>query len=170
VKKSQIDSKKLQPKHPRTELDVKFLAAVAQYMSKQGVSSDRAMSLALGRSENFLNRVRNGYQSATPEAWSALLDKYPEAQNVTTTNVMAQGSGQAVGTVHGDNHYSATTLHDCQQELAQSQSELTAAKIELEQLRQQVTAQAALLESKDALLASRDEIISLLRGGYNRPN
>lgn len=160
MKKDQTDSKEELPKQPKTELDVKFLAAVAQYMSKQGVSSDRAMSLALGRSENFLNRVRNGYQSATPEAWSALFDKYPEARNITTTNVMAQGGGQAIGTVEGDANY---TIADCEKER-------DTYKKEVEQLHLQLAAKDELLAAKDVIIASKEETINLLRASYNRPN
>jgi hypothetical protein len=158
------------PRGPKTELDEKFLSVARQVMKSHGITSDRAISLALGRKADFVNRVSNGAQSATPEAWDTLLNKYPEARNITTTNVMAQGGGQAVGTVHGDNHYSPTSLEACQLELEQHKRDLATSRGELEQLRQQVAAQAALLETKDALLASKEEIISLLRGGYNRPN
>lgn len=170
VKKNTQEEAPKADKGPRTEQDERFLTLVSQIMKAERITSERAFSLEFGRGPDFISRIRRGIQSAPADAWDALLNKYPDARTATNTNVMAQGGGQAVGTVHGDNHYSATTLHDCQQELAQSQSELTAAKIELEQLKQQVASQAALLESKDALLVSRDEIISLLRGGYNRPN
>ncbi len=125
------------------------------------------MSLALGRSENFLNRVRNGYQSATPEAWSALFNKYPDAQNIT--NVTAHG-GQAVGTVQGDNYYAPTTLEACQQELEQHKRDLVSARGEAEQLRLQLAAKDDIIAAKDALIASQAETLSLLRGGYTRPN
>lgn len=115
---------------PKTELDEKFLSIARQIMKSHGINSDRAISLALGRKPDFINRVSNGVQSATPEAWDILFSKYPEARNITTTNVMAQGSGQVVGTVHGDNHYSPTTLQDCQQELVQAQQSLAAAQKE----------------------------------------
>ena len=169
VKILQQDKDDPHAKKPKTELDAKFLAAVAEYMSSKGISSDRAMSIALGRKENFLNRVRNGYQSATPEAWSALLDKYPEAQNITNTTVTSHG-GQAVGTVQGDNIYAPTTLEACQLELEQNKRELVSIRAELERAQQQIAAQAALLESKDALIAAKDEMLTFLRGGHNRPN
>jgi ElaB/YqjD/DUF883 family membrane-anchored ribosome-binding protein len=159
-------------KQPKTELDVKFLAIVENLMSKQGIATDRAMSIALGRSENFLNRVRNGYQSATPEAWTTLRTKFPAAAepiDAIINHFVTVGTGQTVGVVHGDNHYSPTTLDACQLELEQHKRDLAASRGEVEQLRQQVASQAALLETKDTLLASKDEIISLLRGGYNRP-
>jgi hypothetical protein len=157
-------------KGPKTDLDKKFIYVVEQAMSIRGIQSDRAMSIELERHPNFINRVRNGLQSAPPDAWDALFDKYPAARSITTTNVMAQGGGQAVGAVHGDNHYSSTTLEACQLELEQHKRDLAASRGEVEQLRQQVASQAALLESKDALIAAKDETISLLRGGYNRPN
>lgn len=78
MKKLQQDIENSEAKKPRTELDVKFLAAIADYMSRKGISSDRAMSIELGRKENFVNRVRNGYQSATPEAWDALMKMSPK--------------------------------------------------------------------------------------------
>ncbi|WP_201980413.1 hypothetical protein [Hymenobacter rubidus] len=155
---------------PKTELDEKFLSTARQVMKAHGITSDRAISLALGRKADFINRVSNGAQSATPEAWDTLLNKYPEARSITTTNVMVQGGGQAVGTVQGDNFYIPNTLEACQLELEQHKRDLAGVRAENEQLRQQVAAQAALLESKDALIAAKDETISLLRGGYNRPN
>lgn len=154
---------------PKTELDEQFLSVARQVMKSRGVTTDRAISKELGRHPDFINRVSNGLQSATPEAWDALLNKYPEARNITN-NVTAHGGGQAVGTVQGDNFYIPTTLEACQLELEQHKRDLTTTRAEVEQLKQQVAAKDALLESKDALLASRDEIISLLRGGYNRPN
>lgn len=95
---------------PKTELDEKFLSIARQIMKSHGINSDRAISLALGRKPDFINRVSNGVQSATPEAWDALFSKYPEARGITTTNVMAQGGGQAVGINHGtatQHNYSA---------------------------------------------------------------
>ncbi|MGI4760555.1 MAG: hypothetical protein ACRYF0_07615 [Janthinobacterium lividum] len=114
--------------------------------------------------------MRNGVQSAPAAAWDALTNKYPEARNITTTNVMSQGGGQAVGTVHGDNHYSPTTLEACQLELEQHKRDLASARAEVERLQQQVASQAALLDSKDALIAAKDDTINLLRASYNRPN
>lgn len=123
---------------PKTELDEQFLTIARQVMRSHGITSDRAISIALGRHADFINRVSKGTQSATPEAWDTLLTKYPEARTTTTTNVMSQGGGQAVGTVQGDNHYSPTTLHDCQQELAQSQQTLAAAQKEIALLTSQL--------------------------------
>jgi hypothetical protein len=158
------------PRGPKTELDEKFLSIARQVMKANGITSDRAISLALGRKADFINRVSNGAQSATPEAWDVLLNKYPEARNITNTNVMAQGGGQAVGTVYGDNTYSPTTLEACQLELEQHKRDVAALRGENEQLKQQVAAKDALLASQEVVIASKEEIISLLRGGYNRPN
>jgi hypothetical protein len=155
---------------PKTELDEKFLSIARQIMKSHGINSDRAISLALGRKPDFINRVSNGVQSATAEAWDVLFSKYPEARNITTTNVMSQGGGQTVGTVHGDNHYSPTTLDACQLELEQHKRDLASIRAEVERLQQQVASQAALLESKDALIAAKDDTINLLRASYNRPN
>lgn len=83
---------------PKTELDEQFLLIARRVMQTRGIKSDRAISLALGRHSDFINRVSKGLQSATPEAWDKLLTDYPEAR--TTTNVMAQG-GQAIGTNNG---------------------------------------------------------------------
>lgn len=155
---------------PKTELDEKFLSVARQVMKAHGVTSDRAISLALGRKADFINRVSNGAQSATPEAWDALLHKYPEARTITTTNVMSQGGGQAVGTVQGDNHYTHNSLESCQLELDQHKRELAAARGEIELLRVQLAAQVDVVAAKDALIAAQAENLSLLRGGYNRPN
>jgi hypothetical protein len=155
-------SKGEQVRGPKTELDEKFLSVARQVMKAHGITSDRAISLAIGRKADFINRVSNGAQSATPEAWDTLLNKYPEARNITTTNVMAQGGGQAVGTVHGDNHY---TLNDCERE-----RERDAYKNEVESLRQQLVDKEKLITTLESMVASKEEIISLLRGGYNRPN
>lgn len=156
-----------QSKGPKTELDEKFLSIARQVMAPYGISSDRAISLALGRKPDFLNRVSNGLQSAPPAAWDALLNKYPEARNIT--NVTAHG-GQAVGTVHGDNHYFPTNLEACQLELEQHKRDLANLRAELEKAQQQVADRDKLIASQEATIASKEEIISLLRGGYNRPN
>lgn len=161
MKKTQLDKDEPLSKKPRTELDVRFLAIVAEYMSKRGISSDRAMSLALGRSENFLNRVRNGYQSATPEAWGALFDKYPEAQN-TTTNVMAQGGGQAIGTNHG----TATQYHNAAPGHEETKQVDIILQLENTQVMLlEVKRYAAQLESQ---LADKERIIKLLEQSLNK--
>jgi hypothetical protein len=145
VKKTQPDKDEPLSKKPRTELDVRFLAIVAEYMSKRGISSDRAMSLALGRSENFLNRVRNGYQSATPEAWGALFDKYPEAQN-TTVNELEK---------HIDDKLTAfASKHDLVIMLENAQIMIVEMKSHNEQLKSQ--------------LADKERIIKLLEQSLNK--
>lgn len=161
MKKTQPDKDEPLSKKPRTELDIRFLAIVAEYMSKRGISSDRAMSLALGRSENFLNRVRNGYQSATPEAWGALFDKYPEAQNITT-NVMAQGGGQAIGTNHG----TATQYQNAAPEPEEAKQIDIIVQLENTQiLLIEAKRYAAQLESQ---LADKERIIKLLEQSLNK--
>lgn len=154
---------------PKTELDEKFLSVARQVMRTHGITSDRAISLALGRKADFINRVSNGAQSATPEAWDTLLNKYPEARSITN-NVTAHGGGQAVGTVHGDNIYAPTTLEACRLELEQYKRDLANMRAELEKAQQQVADRDRLIASQEATIASKEEIISLLRGGYNRPN
>ena len=119
-----------------------------------------AISIELGYRPDFINRVRNGVQSAPAAAWDALLNKYPEARNVTTTNVMAQGGGQAIGNVEGDANY---TIGDCEKER-------DTYKNEVEQLRLQLAAKEDLLAAKDVIIASKEETINLLRASYNRPN
>jgi hypothetical protein len=170
VKKTQPDKDEPLSKKPRTELDVRFLAIVAEYMSKRGISSDRAMSLALGRSENFLNRVRNGYQSATPEAWGALFDKYPEAQN-TTTNVMAQGGGQAVGTNHGTMSQGIGTVNELEKHI---DDKLTAFASKHDLVIMLENAQIMIVEMKShneqlkSQLADKERIIKLLEQSLNK--
>lgn len=139
-------------------------------MSIRGIQSDRAMSIELSRHPNFINRVRNGLQSAPPDAWDALFDKYPAARNITTTNVTAHGGGQAVGTVHGDNVYAPTSLEACQLELEQHKRDLAGSRAEVERLQQQVSSQERLIASLEKNAASQEEIIILLRGGQNRAN
>jgi hypothetical protein len=154
----------------RSGLDEIFLSLVDRVMKTHGIKSASALSKELGKGVDFISKIRRGLQSAPADAWDALFEKYPETRNITNTNVTSQGGGQAVGTVHGDNHYSPTNLEVCQLELEQHKRDLANLRAELEKAQQQIASQAALLDSKDALLASRDEIISLLRGGYNRPN
>jgi hypothetical protein len=152
---------------PKTEIDEQFLAIARRVMQTRGIKSDRAISLALGRHSDFINRVSKGLQSATPEAWDKLLTDYPEARNIT--NVTAHG-GQAVGTVHGDNVYAPTTLEACQLELEQHKRDLANLRAELEKAQQQVADRDKLIASQEVTIASKEEIITLLRGGYNRPN
>lgn len=168
MKKNTHNPEQPQEKRPKTDLDEKFISVATQVMKAHGIKSDRAISTELGYRPDFMNRVRNGVQSAPAAAWDALTNKYPEARAVI--NVTAQGGGQAVGTINGDNYYSPTTLEACQLELEQHKRDLAGLKAKNEQLQQQVVMQTALLESKDALLAAKDETISLLRGSYNRPN
>lgn len=163
VKKSTHTDVSKAERGPRTEQDERFLILVTQIMKSERINSERAFSLEIGRGPDFISRIRRGIQSAPADAWDTLLSKYPEARNISTTNVMVQGGGQAIGNVEGDSHYHAPTLAVCQQELA-------AAKTELERLRQQVADQERLIASQAVSLASKEEIISLLRGGYNRPN
>ncbi|WP_210516454.1 hypothetical protein [Hymenobacter terricola] len=77
MKKAVLTGQGLEGKHPKTDLDRQFLAAAAQAKQLGGLKSDRALSLALGRNPDFINRVRNGFQSAPAEAWHELLTKYP---------------------------------------------------------------------------------------------
>jgi hypothetical protein len=159
VKKNTHSDQKVE-RGPKTEQDEKFLLLVAQIMKAQGIGSERAFSLELERGPDFISRIRRGIQSAPADAWDDLLKKYPESRNITTTNVMSQGGGQAIGNVEGDANY---TIGDCEKER-------DAYKNEVEQLRQQVASQAALLEAKDVIIASKEETINLLRASYNRPN
>lgn len=146
-----------QSKGPKTELDEKFLSIAREVMKPHGIYSDRAISLALGRKPDFLNRVSNGLQSAPPAAWDALLNKYPEARNITT---ITQSGANSIGNVQGDAHY---TIADCEKER-------DAYKDQVEQLRSQLADKERLIASLEGAIASKEEIISLLRGGYNRPN
>jgi hypothetical protein len=147
-----------QSKGPKTELDEKFLFIARQVMKPHGISSDRAISLALGRKPDFLNRVSNGLQSAPPAAWDALLHKYPEARNITN-NTITQNGANSIGNVEGDANY---TITDCEKER-------DAYKEQVEQLRSQLADKERLIASLEGAIASKEEIISLLRGGYNRP-
>ncbi|WP_223654351.1 hypothetical protein [Hymenobacter psoromatis] len=104
--------------------------------------------------------MSHGAQSATPEAWDTLLNNYPEARNITNTNVMFKGGGQAIGNVEGDANY---TIGDCEKER-------DTYKNEVEQLRLQLAAKDDLLAAKDTIIASKEETINLLRASYNRPN
>ena len=155
-------SKKDKIQAPKTALDEKFLAITGEVMAKHGIKSDRAISVALDRHPDFINRIRRGLQSAPADAWDTLMKKYPEAQNITNTTVTAHSVGQAVGTVHGDNVYAPTTLESCQRDLASSRAEV-------EQLKQQLLDKDKLIASQEATIASKDEIISLLRSKDNRP-
>ena len=54
-------------------------------------------------------------------------------------------------------------LEDCKRDLAST-------KKDVEHLQAQLAAKDDVIASKDLLIASQNEILSLLRGGYNRPN
>jgi hypothetical protein len=129
-------------------------------MKSQDITSDRAISLTLGRKADFINQVSNGAQSATPEAWDNLLNKYPKARTITTTNVMSQGGGQAFGNVEGDAYY---TIGDCEKERDTYKNEVA-------QLRLQLATKEDLLAAKDVIIASKEETINLLRASCDRPN
>jgi len=146
-------------KGPKTDLDKKFLYVVEQAMSIRGIKSDRAMSIELDRHPNFINRVRNGLQSAPPDAWDALYNKYPAARNITT-NTITQSGANSIGNVQGDANY---TITDCQKER-------DAYKEQVEQLRAQLADKDKLIASQEVTIASKEEIITLLRASYNRPN
>lgn len=128
-------------------------------MKAHGITSDRAISLELGRNADFINKVRRGLQSAPADAWDTLLNKYPEARNITT-NTVTQNGANSIGNVQGDANY---TITDCEKER-------DAYKDQVEQLRSQLADKDKLIESQAVTIASKEEIISLLRGGYNRPN
>ena len=110
MKKSLPKNLDKEDKAPKTDFDQKFLDAVQRAKSISGIKSDRAMSIELGRHTDFINRVRNGFQSAPADAWDALLAKFPEARIMPITVTMTQAGGQAVGVNHGtatQNNYSA---------------------------------------------------------------
>jgi hypothetical protein len=148
VKKTTREEAAKAEKGPRTEQDERFLMLVSQIMKAKHISSERAFSLEFGRGPDFISRIRRGIQSAPADAWDALLNKYPEARNTSTTNVSVHGGGQAVGTIQGDNFYAPTTLEGCQLELEQYKRDLAAAQKEI-----------ALLTSQ---LADKERIIRLL--------
>ena len=147
-------------KRPRTELDVKFLAIVQELMTQRGLKSDRAMSLELGRGPDFINRVRNGLQSATPEAWELLRTKY-QVDPSTVVN-QSQVTGIAVGINHGVAAHTYT-MADCQKDRDEALAKCEVLQKENELLRQQLAMQTE-------LIAAKDETLALLRGGHNRPN
>ena len=132
---------------------------VSQIMKAERITSERAFSLEFGRGPDFISRIRRGIQSAPADAWDALLNKYPEARNITT-NTVTQNGANSIGNMHGDAHY---TITDCEKER-------DAYKEQVEQLRSQLADKERLIASLEGTIASKEEIISLLRGGYNRPN
>ncbi|RZK44618.1 MAG: hypothetical protein EOO61_03150 [Hymenobacter sp.] len=159
MKKNTTPEQSATEKRPKTELDEKFLLTALQVMKAHGFTSDRAVSIELGYRPDFINRVRNGVQSAPAAAWDALLSKYPEARDLTT-NTITQSGANSIGKVQGDANY---TITDCEKER-------DAYKGQVEQLRSQLADKERLIASLEGALASKEEIISLLRGGYNRPN
>jgi hypothetical protein len=151
---------------PKTALDEKFLVIARQVMRSRGITSDRAISLELGRNQDFINRVQNGFQSATPEAWDDLLNKYPEAASINQN----YNTGIAIGTNHGTATQNYTTLADCEKELLACKAQLTEATTKLIKAEQERDAFSRELDVMRELVKAKDETISLLRGGYNRPN
>ncbi|MDO7851594.1 hypothetical protein [Hymenobacter convexus] len=152
------NSKAEKARGPKTALDEKFLAVARQVMKARGITSDRGISLELGRSQDFINRVQNGFQSATPDAWDTLLSKYPEAAAINQSQV----TGIAVGVNNGVAAHTYT-MADCEKERDDARAERDALKKENELLRQQLAMQTE-------LIAAKDETLALLRGGHNRPN
>jgi len=157
VKKNATKNEQEPDKRPKTDLDEKFISVATQVMQAHGIRSDRAMSIELGYRPDFINRVRNGVQSAPPAAWDALTNKYPETRNIIT---VTQSGANSIGNVQGDANY---TITDCEKER-------DAYKEQVEQLRSQLADKDKLIASQEVTIASKEEIISLLRGGYNRPN
>jgi hypothetical protein len=74
-----------QPKHPKTDLDKQFLFIVRQVLKPYGITSDRAISLAIGKHADFINHVSNGLRSVSPAVWELLITKYPEASSFPTS-------------------------------------------------------------------------------------
>lgn len=110
MKKSLPKNLDREDKGPKTDFDQKFLDAIQRAKSISGIKSDRAMSIELGRHTDFINRVRNGFQSAPADAWDTLIAKFPEVRVVPITLTVTQAGGQAVGINHGtatQNNYSS---------------------------------------------------------------
>jgi len=63
-----------------------------------------------------------------------------------------------------------TTPEVYRMEIEQCKRDVAAIQAENEKLQQQIASRAALLISQEVVTASKEEIISQLRGGYNRPN
>lgn len=80
-----------------------------------------------------------------------------DANSVSIKNT----KGQVIGVNHGTATYQ--TLADCEKDLKVAQEKI-------EQLKEQLAAKEALLAAKDDLIAAKEEMLSLLRGGHNRPN
>lgn len=125
-------------KRPKTELDRKFLEYVELIMLDLDLDSDRAMSIELQRHPDFINRVRNGVQSAPPEAWDILLDKYKVKINFVwvaeeRTNHITGNQGSIVTNTQGVTTTTTTLLPDS--EIA-AQNDLL--KVEIASLRNQL--------------------------------
>ena len=71
-----ILDKNLNPKSPKTRMDLDFLRVVEEIMPHLQVSSDRAMSKVLGQHENFLSRIRTGIQSVPSSVWDTLYELF----------------------------------------------------------------------------------------------
>lgn len=138
---------------PKTELDERFLSVAREMMLRRGIKSDRAISVALGKHPDFINRVQNGYQSATPDAWDILFTQFPEATVITQN----QNAGNAIGTNHGTSTQSIGAGG-------------TDIERERDALKQEVEFLKAQLIMKDSVIAAKDETIDLLKAAFNRPN
>jgi hypothetical protein len=150
---------------PKTELDEKFLSVARQVMRAHGITSDRAISLALGRKADFINRVSNGAQSATPEAWDILLNMYPEARNIMTNSVMNQGSGQAIGTNHGTINQEFATLPELEKHIEDKLTDFASKHdlvIRLENAQLLIFEVKSFNEQLKSQLADKERIIRLL--------
>lgn len=92
----------------------------------------------------------------------------PNANNQTTAHAEKIFRSSVVGTNHGTAYQenSATPVTD----MEAIKNKLAIAERELEHLQAQLAAKNDVIASKDALIASQAETLSLLRGGYTRPN
>lgn len=111
---------------------------------------------------SYIQNVLNHFNTVNAQ-WLVTGKGEPFAEgSEPTTNVSAKKTkGQVIGVNNGTATFQ--TLADCEKDLAD-------ARREVEQLKEQLAAKEALLAAKDDLIAAKEEMLSLLRGGHNRPN
>ena len=108
---------------------------------------------------DFLTKLTNAFESVNL-SWLLSGNGEPFLPGTTTTNTAHIKNNSGIGINNGT---ATITLEACQRELESVRKDAASYQREIELLKGQ-------LETKDNLIASKDEILSLLRGGYNKPN
>lgn len=108
----------------------------------------------------YLEKLLRRFNDINP-SWLLLGEGEPFLPGTsTTTNTANIKNNSGIGINNGN---ATITLEACQRELENMRRDAASYQREIELLKGQ-------LETKDNLIASKDELLTFLRGGFNRPN